>query len=483
MQKFVKIFFIAIISIVAGNSECMMDTVATTAQTVFDLPDNTPGLMKCKQIKKVCGQDKECVHVIVPGTDAENAYNDRRLRPLNAKERADYATSKIGNIYFPSDGTQPSTPEAVEYSCANINNREDSPITEWYMKIFGVIDKNGNTSDNDDYYINAGLDESNNSKRIISYDANSIGHDQDPIIDLSDKKSKTKKQLFVDNFKKIASTSVGRMLLYRILIEIRRHKLGVGATERNIVVAPHLANDRNRNRNIVIGYGDICFLKSYHRINIKNIETMSSVVGNAVPGENAIQITFSRPSALHINLVHEFIHWFHCLRDISRQTRELMQYKLLDHSIGKYYWADLADPKDQTTNEKIIHSNYCWRSSADDACTDFEELRTILGSSPIITNSEYLEGDDLSENSYRQECCEMLRFGHASRGVMFGDFFEDSRVIKKLGLLPSEDYSLVPSYKQCVCFGLGFFRLGAVAVARQKPDGGGSCCEVFSVRK
>lgn len=43
-------------------------------------------------------------------------------------------------IEFPIDGHQPTTPEAVEYSCANIDNRPDSPITEWYMKMFGVLD-------------------------------------------------------------------------------------------------------------------------------------------------------------------------------------------------------------------------------------------------------------------------------------------------------------------------------------------------------
>ena len=34
------------------------------------------------------------------------------------------------NIYFPLDGHQPTTPEAVSWSCANIDNREDSPVTK-----------------------------------------------------------------------------------------------------------------------------------------------------------------------------------------------------------------------------------------------------------------------------------------------------------------------------------------------------------------
>jgi hypothetical protein len=34
------------------------------------------------------------------------------------------------DIYFPIDGHQPTTPNAVVWSCANIDNRENSPITE-----------------------------------------------------------------------------------------------------------------------------------------------------------------------------------------------------------------------------------------------------------------------------------------------------------------------------------------------------------------
>jgi hypothetical protein len=45
-----------------------------------------------------------------------------------------------GNIHFPTNGVQPTTLETIEYSCANVDNQENSPITEWYMMMmFGVI--------------------------------------------------------------------------------------------------------------------------------------------------------------------------------------------------------------------------------------------------------------------------------------------------------------------------------------------------------
>jgi hypothetical protein len=41
---------------------------------------------------------------------------------------------------FSKNGVQPTTSEAVEYSCANVEAHDlNSPITEWYMRMFGWI--------------------------------------------------------------------------------------------------------------------------------------------------------------------------------------------------------------------------------------------------------------------------------------------------------------------------------------------------------
>ena len=50
-----------------------------------------------------------CIHIVVPKTNAELA-----LKRENYDELYE-AMAVEGNIYFPADGTQPTTKEAVEY--------------------------------------------------------------------------------------------------------------------------------------------------------------------------------------------------------------------------------------------------------------------------------------------------------------------------------------------------------------------------------
>ncbi len=49
-------------------------------------------------------------------------------------------------IYFPVDGHQPTTEQAAHWSQANTDNDPNSPITKWYMRMFGWTDPN-NTDD------------------------------------------------------------------------------------------------------------------------------------------------------------------------------------------------------------------------------------------------------------------------------------------------------------------------------------------------
>jgi hypothetical protein len=104
-----------------------------SSATVLDLLVDTPGLQVANQNQIVDNvQDTRCIHVIVPGTRADEM--------VNTDNGGFYAAINCeGNIHFPTNGVQPTTPEAVEYSCANIDNQENSPITEWHMMMFGVI--------------------------------------------------------------------------------------------------------------------------------------------------------------------------------------------------------------------------------------------------------------------------------------------------------------------------------------------------------
>lgn len=228
------------------------------------------------------------------------------------------------NIYFPEDGSQPSTSDAIKYSLANIDNTPNSPITKWYMRMFGVLQAipAGNFIEAG-FELNAGpavvppllagiyppvaAGVAGVARQIIKFelfehiaeDLNRLAHlhatnhivaplpqiivagagvnlaginiaamaqanknsidqlinalDSNPLKNQLDAIVPTKnqreniikklrflssqflnvgesihqatnrlKRIFIDNFRTIASTSVGRVLLYRILIEIRR---------------------------------------------------------------------------------------------------------------------------------------------------------------------------------------------------------------------------------------------------------------------
>lgn len=103
---------------------------------------------------------------LAPGS-ANIAQN---VQPVNVNSQN--SVQGGNNIYFPPNGSQPTTENAVKWSCANVDNRENSSVTEWYMKMFGVVAINEGNSDSDDY-VKAGwnapsvADEAINAQRII----------------------------------------------------------------------------------------------------------------------------------------------------------------------------------------------------------------------------------------------------------------------------------------------------------------------------
>lgn len=338
-------------------------------------------------------------------------------------------------IEFPLDGHQPTTEEAVKYSCANVDNGEDSPITEWYMKMFGVIDKSGGNSDNNDDYIKAGYDKTNIAFKIIDISSLLSTDDQKEL----PKRYDSQKDAFVKNFRKIASTSVGRVLLYRILLEIRRTNGGDGSQGEDIE-STLLKNDvklRNNLRHISIKWstlsnkfcwsGDINF-----GVNSPLLRATTVLKDPKPINGRSIYKILNYPKTDDVGLFHEMIHWYHCLRDIKRIIIENTAHNGLVNLHGTNVV--------KNTNEVPFanhywpgHSSVDWKGSAlpwvgkfgDCLVVNFEEIRTILG--VPMNCPAYKNGDDLSENLYRSCCKQPLRFGH-SRSA----FFEDRDVVSKV---------------------------------------------------
>ncbi|MDR1391379.1 MAG: hypothetical protein LBI95_03375, partial [Holosporales bacterium] len=332
------------------------------------------------------------------------------------------------NIYFPADGSQPTTPEAVEYSCANIDNRENSPITEWYMQMFGVPTPFPGLivgAQIPAAIVQAGWDaQANNLQPIISFDG-SINN-VDMVNDPNHGGQVSTINLFIRHFRKIASTSVGRVLLYRILIEIRRHNPGgnIGCCGADVILIAALPNTRNRNRSISIRLrSPFAYLENSSRININTDAGIAkrTVIGKRYDLCSYITMDTTSYDAL---IFHEMVHWYHHLRDPIRQNTEkdVSIVQIGNLAPYSYFWNGLNGVNDINRERLSIRA---WRGAGADILK-IEEIRTILGSLKNTIN--YLEGDDLSENLYYACIFKPLSFGHSRDET----FYEDNMVIDKV---------------------------------------------------
>ncbi len=413
----VKFLCIAILGIVVVNAECAQ-------QTVFDLPNNTPGLRINIQNKVVNNtQNQRCLHIIVPETEAAAANDVMNAMNLD------------GNIYFPADGSQPTTHEAVKYSCANVDNSPSSPITEWYMKMFGVIPFRNVDRPGVDDYIKAGYDNSNTTYRIIDT-SNLLTKDANGEFP---RNYSHQRDAFEKNFRKIASTYVGRVLLYRLLIEIRRHANTFkkpGCLEASINCSISI-DSRNDCRHLMISWrpsgNSFSFTQKTINFGIQYPTKKITTIGPIEDNDYHKIILYPRSD--DVGLFHEMIHWYHSLRHIGRYSLErnanngkikidgidgIDNNSKTNINIGSYYWS-------QETSDKWKFSAMPWivANTRESFAVGFEEIRTILGSDTNVAN--YMNGDDISENLYRLCNKQPLRFGHSS-----SPFYEDKNVIEKV---------------------------------------------------
>lgn len=126
-------------------------------------------------------------------------------------EEEELVASDLGkmSIRFSKSGCQPTTDEAGEYSGARITKGEDSKkVTSWYMYAFG-----GKAAEP---YMDTKIIQDDSIKGLYP----AFGNDGRNIITVPGGNKFKKK--FWNQFKLIASDPVRRVLLYRLLIEIKR---------------------------------------------------------------------------------------------------------------------------------------------------------------------------------------------------------------------------------------------------------------------
>ena len=385
-----RIFFRSIVKFATILS---LTSLVQAAQ--FHLPNRTPGFAGQTRAPFAGNNPRGYEKVTVPGTTCD--------------------------LFFPIDGSQPRTNLAGRYSGARfVGQPGDGLVTDWWVRVFGgdrAVDlSHGRRVPVADTAIPMGFDNANNPIHIIQVNTTPIGTPTDF------------EQDFWQTFKIIAEDPVGRVLLYRLLIEIRRlDNAGInGICEHGI---PNIV-DRNDLRSVEIKHtndgfsfdGDIEFDPNDTAINTMFFNQRTNEV-----------YTTDDPQldTLDIGLFHEMLHWYHSLRHLNRYNESASEEPADYRYLLRSYYGNLSEL-------------YTWGS------IDDEELRTILGA-PNYTDINqrvfinlgaflnvlpingifvmpgqflpieglFLNGDDLSENAYRLSknqhgrICHM-RFGHGA---------------------------------------------------------------------
>lgn len=405
-MKFIqKILFIVIVGTFCWNTERMNRGrhQQRQSQTVLDLPANTPGLQNNGNVVQYKGV--RCIHIKIDNN----------------------------NIYFPSDGHQPTTEEVAEYSCANIDNNKNSPITKWYMKMFGYREK---TKAGIAFWIKKGR--YTDVYGLLESDPNHIlehmRYYKRNVVIIRTASEESEAEAFWRTFRILAANPVGRVLLYRILVEIRRYKEeeSYGVCEFEDLSLDTLTL-RNYNRSILIKSNGYNFSPTNRQICFDN----QDVDLPELQVERGRIKTIMKKTSKDVCLFHEMLHWYQLLRNPYRYNEEY--HATLDteqnESISNPYYSN--DPI--FTWGKGIMNIPDIRVILGIPNLGNEDLREYAVSENDLTPMSYLIGDELSENVYRLSLIynrsrtngnifNSIRWGHSD--ILFNADLKDASINK-----------------------------------------------------
>lgn len=299
-------------------------------------------------------------------------------------------------LVFPQNGVQPTTQEAGLFSGAR--NLDDKEITYWYVDMF--------------------LD------NIMAYDSSFTD---------------AQKNIFEDTLEKIASDPVGRVLLYRLIIETTRvDEKGEYCCEQGID-QPTGENIENRKKccMLVIEIDKGLAFSRRGTIYFDPQDTEGTPVLSILNSESKTFDSFDEKiSPLDMGLFHEMLHWFHFLRNPERYAN----HTKIEADCFKYplrcYYGDVTDlitwDNDMKAEEiatilgtpnweNASHINLIPNEAFLSQATFQEDIATKKGYIPH--NESFFNGDDLSENVYRISKSEnksdkfYFRFGHNDESI------------------------------------------------------------------
>jgi hypothetical protein len=413
-----------------------------------------------------CIGEKE-THVDFP----ENApYYAGECEMPNLGKCTKFTDGHSGQILFPKAGKQVSTQRIREISMADVGAHDTEHwVTKFYMSMLGdpKCCSKGNFEQRLGFY-------SDNTPAMIIVFTDSNDGKVSPVVRGYNKLKEifgTKPHYDAEKFwlllKKMAAEPEFRILLHRIITEIRRtYESKQGALEFMDGSTWELA-DRNWNRCVTLGGvsrgssgsgfspGSAPVNKregQYSRLefdfNIKQDEPCLYEQNDGTHLVASYPIAGLQEKVKMAVLYHEFLHWYCVLRSPVRTFLEANAYYNPGNPIpmklsSSYYWGELSSDEEK---EKVSGAPWSVQSESPELkgkrIVNFHEMRVVLGApqgkqfcSSLAVSPQFvsfLEGDDMSENRFRQSIRLPLRGVYTDIGSYLGGrFLEDHSVVKK----------------------------------------------------
>lgn len=332
-------------------------------------------------------------------------------------------TTKPQNNYtiiFNGDAKQPTTEDAAKLSCANI---DDENITQWYVDMFCKY-KNGMKIINNSKLQYANILEEHDVNKTISLNGKLTIKSKD----VKQKNTISPSKILIINsqqdvkimncFRAIASNPVGRVLLYRLLIEITRHNSENQYVE-EFRCLPEKKEGLLKNRQSILSINIEFNSKAatstfnttgYITLNNTKFSKMILTIKDQIL---TLTDDEQKNDELDIDLFHEMLHWYHKLRNGQRfnnsSTGNAQTYYQYHVMIHPYFYLfstlNICNPKyDEKEVRTIIGMPNCKTNVLHKMLLNERILALKLVGENININNlryQYLEGDDLSENAYR----------------------------------------------------------------------------------
>jgi hypothetical protein len=281
-----------------------------------------------------------------------------------------------------------------------------------------------------------------------------------PIIDFYNNSSEEQKFEFWNVFGTIASNAIGRALLYRILIEVRR-----------TVQTNKVCYESGSERIDIIGAlskSCICIhFACEFKFQLAIIRFSQEEGCKFEIAKNGLIVLAKSVGEKHVSLFHEMLHWYHFLSDedylgkVDGRALCPLFTARNNNPLFAYYYGGLYSTDNEATLEL--------RKWGQEQTIDIEEFRTIVG----------INGD-LSENAFRFSMGLPLRIFHSGAPTVF-----DEIAAKRCRFVASKQKNsrYIFASCSCCCPVNGFLCLGIEdrTVVAQIVDESKQCCRNYQL--